>query len=580
VVPDTACVNTNLTLDFEIPRTWTERLILSTGDILKPELVDHGGFVNINKTYPVSDLENVQTDPEIWYRAYKGAWITNALTMAYMNVTSMNNKTTGLRSFAYLNSTMGKTFPLYFPDGKTASRALSIKPNSLSFATKWGDFLSGTEGTNNVSTIGNETKTYNFTTQAPLYTNPFRITTSNWSDIGKIISMKGSSSILTESDIICRGQGGGDFANITHIASTCGFLYGAPRRKDGSNSTLFDPGSTWTLPMYSCASATKAMIKTVSFRFNGTNDDLSGLKIVSVADKVYSNEESKPLWAVQNSNMRLKDGSPLWGLISKDNEKKLNLSTMRKESLYLPGGSPRIDKQNTPGAHFAAIALDMTYDTGSSSFSTTGALIDYSGRSNMAMYKKWQELSKDPGTSAKILNLIWTDIAANMVVGTKGLQPHDNAKSKRDGAFSGSKTPAVVNYTRRVQYKYVYGIPAFLTLALFAASALATLFFSFLSGASPSTMRTFLQHTSAGRFLTSQGGQSTHTSYGEHTPMSHDDGYTNTPTAVWKQGTGKQLFTLGAEGWTKNVEHVPGYESKGGATVGYARVPNPQGHPG
>jgi hypothetical protein len=329
--------------------------------------------------------------------------------------------------------------------------------------------------------------------------------------------------------------------------------------------------------MYSCATAAKATIKTVSFRYNGTDDDLSGLKVVSIVDKTYPNEESKPLWAVENSDMYLKDGSPLWGIISKDNEKKLNLSTIKKESLYLPGGNPTIGAQNTPGADFAAIALDMTYETGFSSLSATSALIDYSGQSNLAMYKKWQELSKDPGTSAKILNLIWTDIAANMVVGTKGLQPHDNAKMKRDGAASDFKTPPVVNYTRRVQYKYIYGIPAFLALALFIAAVLATLFFSLFSGASLSTMRTILQHTSAGRFLTSQGGQSTHTSYGGHTPTSHDDGYTNAPTAVWKQGAGKQLFTLGAEGWTKNVQHVPGYENKGGATVVYAPVPNPQG---
>lgn len=370
-------------------------------------------------------------------------------------------------------------------------------------------------------------------------------------------------------------------ANITHIAATCGFLYGAPLRKDDSNSSLFDPGSKWTLPMYSCASAAKALIKTVSFRFNGTDDDLSGLKVVSIADKIYPDEKSKPLWAVENTNMYLKDGSSLWGIISKDNEKKLNLSTIRRESMYIPGGTPGISSQNLPGAHFAAIALSMTYDTGSSmSAYSTGTTVDYTGRSNLAMYKKWQELSKTPETSAKILNLIWTDIAANMVVGTKGLQPHDGTKSKRDAAPSTSKTPAVVNYTRRVQYKYAYGIPAFLALALFAAAALATLFFSLFTGASPSTMRTFLQHTSAGRFLTSQGGQSPRTSYGGHTPTSHDDGYSNAPTSVWKEGTGKQQYTLGAEGWTKNVQHVPGYESKSGTTVSYAPVPNPQGHLG
>jgi hypothetical protein len=188
VAPDTVCVNTNLTLDFDIARTKTEQLLLASAGILNPVLVDHGGFVNINKTYPAApDLGDVQADPRLWFRAYKGAWLTNAYAMAYMNVTSVNNETLGLKSFAYLNSTMGKTFPLYFPGGKTALSAVSIKPNTLSIATQWGNFLTGTEGSSNVSTIGNETKTYNFTAQAPIYPNPFHITRSNWSTIGKLL---------------------------------------------------------------------------------------------------------------------------------------------------------------------------------------------------------------------------------------------------------------------------------------------------------------------------------------------------------------------------------------------------------
>lgn len=164
---------------------------------MRPVLVDHGGFVNINKTYPASDLGDEQVDPRLWFRAYKGAWLTNAFAMAYMNVTSTNNETTGRKSFAYLNSTMGKQFPLYFSDGKTAIRSSNIKPNSLSIATSWGDFLSGTEGTSNVSTIGNETKISNFTAQAPIYPNPFHITSSNWSTIGKTLYTNMHKTMLT-----------------------------------------------------------------------------------------------------------------------------------------------------------------------------------------------------------------------------------------------------------------------------------------------------------------------------------------------------------------------------------------------
>jgi hypothetical protein len=102
-----------------------------------------------------------------------------------------------------------------------------------------------------------------------------------------------------------------------------------------------------------------------------------------------------------------------------------------------------------------------------------------------------------------ILNLIWTDIAANMVVGTKGLHTPENAKRKRYGEGTDARSmPAVTSYTRRVKYRYVYGIPAFLALFLTMATVLSTLFFMFFSGGKPSNIRAFLQHTSAGRFLT------------------------------------------------------------------------------
>ncbi|KAF2822558.1 hypothetical protein CC86DRAFT_301012 [Ophiobolus disseminans] len=559
VVPDTVCVDTNLTLDFHIARTRTEDLLAKSG-IYRPEIVDHGGFVNLNKTYPFWVPDDVQANPNLWHRAYRGAWIQNAYTMAYMNVTNISNETLKVKAFSYLNSTMGKAFPLYFTDGKTAG-SFFLKPNTLSIASSWGNFLSGAEGVSNVSRLTNTT--YNFTSSLPIYSNPFNIGSSNWSTI----------------DMLCRGQGGGDLANITNIASQCGLLYGAPRRKDESLSPLFDPGSAWTLPMYSCMSTAKATIKTVSFRFNGTSDDLSGLEVVSVVDKTYPNIESKPLWGVENTSMFLKDGGPLWGLISKDKEKDLNVTTIRKESLYLPGRDPFINSENNPGADFAAVALQMTYDTGKSSLNSA---VDYSGKANLAMYKKWQELSRTPGTSAKILNLIWTDIAANMVVGTKGLQPHEGSKRKRDGASAETrKMPPVINYTRRIKYKYVYGIPAFTALVLFAAAILSAIFFALFAGAKPAAMRTFLQHTSVGRFLTSQSQSqsqvdrsslSSQTGYSAHTPSLHDDVYSDAPTKVWVSGAGKQRFALGAEGWARNVERVTGYEGKSGGRVAYKRV--------
>lgn len=580
VVPETVCVDTNLTIDFSVPRTRSESQAAESG-IFRPSIVDRGGFVNLNKTYPRWDIGDVQANPNLWYRAYRAAWLRNAYTMAYMNVTNLSNQTTGVKAFSYLNSTLNQAFPLYFPSNESAS-SLSLNAQSLTVATDFGEHLMGTEGLSNRSTTGNTTTEYKFASKLPIYTNPFSINRSDWSSIGKkrLRLIKWCAVANIDPDTLCRGQGGGDLANITHIAAKCGVLNGAARRQDNSESILFDPGSAWTVPMYTCMSAAKATIKTVTFRFNGTADDLSSLEIISLVDKTYPNDAAKPLWGVENSSMFLKDGTPLWGLVSEEKAKTLNISTVRKESLYIPGRDALIGWQNLPGKDFASIALEMAYETGTGS-SVVSKGVDYSGMSNLAMFRKWQQLSRTPETSANILNLIWTDIAANMVVGTKGLQPKDNAKRKRDGEAR-PKTPPTTTYTRRVKYHYVYGIPAFLALALALAAFASTIFFMLFSGAKPSTMRSFLQHTSAGRFLTSQSSSSHahgHTAYGGYTPSAQGDGYSNAPTKVWAQGPGKERFTLGAEGWTKNFGGAaPGYEEKGNATASYAPVPNPNGY--
>lgn len=450
----------------------------------------------------------------------------------------------------------------------------------FSISTIFGSHLDGTDGLSNVSTVGNQTTEYDFESKLPIYPNPFGVNSTQWSSISEhwIYDIVRTLSLIHIPDTLCRGQGGGDLANITNIVSKCGVLNGAPIRNDGSTSLMFDPGPEWSVSMYTCMSTVQATIKTVSFRFNGTNDDLTGLEVISLVDKTYPTEDSKPLWGVENSEMYLKDGNPLWGLVSEERSKSLNLSTVRKESLYMPGRDGVIGWQNVPGVDFASIVLDMAYNF---AFTTKG--VDYSGQSNLAMFRKWQELSKTPSTSAKILNLIWTDIAANMVVGTKSLAPHENAKRKRDDATGDASTPSpVTNYTRRVKYRNAYGIPAFLSLVLIVACFTSIIYFVLFSGATPSTMRTFLQHTSADRLLTSHVGNAGHaqrrTGYDGYTPPGEGDGYSDAPTKVWLKGAGQRRFTLGGEGWTKNLKDIPGYDTKGGATATYAPVPNPQGY--
>jgi hypothetical protein len=185
VVPETVCVDTNLTLDYAIPRTRSER-DLAPSNVARLNITDRGGFVDLDHKYPQYERDNVQEDPRLWFRAYLAAWSNNAYSMALMNVTTMHNDTMGTNPFDYLNSEINETFPLYFPNGKVAP-FFEADPLSLSVSESFGDYLLGTEGTSNMPTIGNETTTDNFEGQRALYPNPFGISFTEWSSIGKAL---------------------------------------------------------------------------------------------------------------------------------------------------------------------------------------------------------------------------------------------------------------------------------------------------------------------------------------------------------------------------------------------------------
>lgn len=51
--------------------------------------------------------------------------------------------------------------------------------------------------------------------------------------------------------------------------------------------------------MYSCAMAIEATLKSVTFSYNAT-DDLTGLSVLNITDKVYQSEADHPVWGVVN----------------------------------------------------------------------------------------------------------------------------------------------------------------------------------------------------------------------------------------------------------------------------------------
>ncbi|KAL9572059.1 hypothetical protein ACKAV7_003776 [Fusarium commune] len=458
IEPVSTCVDTNLTFDFTFTADFPNRI----KDFV---LTDRGGFVNLNRTYPYYDREDPQINVDLWGRAYKAAYINNAYTMMYLNVTNPNNSTYGDKSFSYMNSEIGKKFPMP-ADFSDYSDYLSMGLIS------YGDYVpSGTDLTEE---------------DIPKYPNPFNVTKYN---------------ITNLATLLCSGGGYSDTANISNIYVGCGLLRGVPKRVDSGPPAIFERLSRWSSPLYSCAAAVRATIKTVSFTINGTSS-INDVAITSVLDKEYPNRDY-PLWGVEDSGLSLGGISPVWGLVSSAYEKFPNISLVRQPSLYLVGYSgvgagsflSNSTIQNMPGSDFPILAMNTVLDFGG--ISDYDWPFDLTGRSSISVFTRWQNLSSTPGGAGTILNLLWTDIAASAVVGTKGVLGEGNRALGNDTA-----TVHVRPTARRIKYHYAFGIPAFILLTIIALAIIMALFAMVRRTSSIGIVRQRMQQLSVGRVLT------------------------------------------------------------------------------
>jgi hypothetical protein len=300
--------------------------------------------------------------------------------------------------------------------------------------------------------------------------------------------------------VVCSGAGAEDMANISNIFVACGLMRGAPQRVDEGSPLILDGGSQWSSPLYACASAVKATAKTVSFNLNGTQG-LQSLSVTDLRAKVYLDSNSVPLWGVEDSGMTNDDISPVWGLISPVYENYPNISVVRQESLYLPGypvddfGYSSVSYENMPASDFAPSAMSGAYAI--PPLIGTNPSVDYSGYSNMAMYVRWQNLSKTPEGASTIVNLIWTDMAASAIVGTKGVLGPGNAGSARD-----TVQIVIQPIVSKIKYRYLFAIPACVLAVMILIISSIALLTLILRRSNLDTMRRRLYQSSTGRILT------------------------------------------------------------------------------
>ncbi|KIV99780.1 uncharacterized protein PV09_08586 [Verruconis gallopava] len=485
IEPETQCVNTNLTFDYTFPLNGT-----GSSSVVDLVLVDHGGFANLNTTFPPYDALTAQDDPQLAYRAYRSAWLQNAYTALYYNVTNPGSAISGMKAFSYINSEVGNQIPMV----KNNFSGQESEWSNLRFSVaEFGGFIDGLPQ----GGFGNESLT-NTTGQFDLNVpdNPWKITADNFTD--------------ARDD--CNAVFGYSLGNVSNILGFCGSALGTPQEKGAQSIVRFEPGSSYSQPLYGCASVVRAVIKTVSFKFNGTG--LGGLSVTGIEEKQYASEADYPLWGVESAGMSLVDGNPLWGIIDPAQKDKFkNMSFVQKPALYLPGyinGAtdlglpPVVTGSNLPGIDFYSKALAFAYSTGARASSSA---FDYSGDNNLGVYNKWASMSGTPEGAAQIINLIWTDAAANAVIGTKSWFASSDVKlAKRasgDASADVQTGVPVYQYIRRVRYHIAYAVPAFVVLTIFLCSFLFSFVMTVVGKTGPARMRLFLQKTSVGRVMTS-----------------------------------------------------------------------------
>ncbi|KAK5169528.1 uncharacterized protein LTR77_005504 [Saxophila tyrrhenica] len=495
-LPETACVDTNLTLEYLVP---------SEDDLsgqVKQNIVDQGGFAQFSRQNPWDDgrYGDTQEDPTLRDRAYRAAWTMNALNMFFFDTSAPHTNFSSIRSHLGKRYPVNNTFSINY---ELAAKLMSLAMLSLDPYSGLVDVPFTPSTYSNGSLVSNETRMSGHSESS--WPNPYGISTNNY----------------TLANIGCLGFASGDWVNKTNIQVKCGLVLGPANKTSGSDNMLVEPGSTWTRPVYMCSSTTKAIIRTVHFSFRQARGaGLEALAVNSIADKHYVTNSSLPLWGVETPHMSLIQMTPFWGLIDPEMQNSANLSTVRSDHLYLPASDNSIwhNALYTDGGSSympATAAPAMLWESAYAPQGLYDGLQDLSGYTSLAIASRWKNMSSTTTGTAGIMNLIWTDFAANALIGTRGwlsgkdtLPPNLNMQSPLQKHAephapprSGSGSVPVRIYQRTVHYRWIYAIPAFLCLFVAGLICLSAVV-AFISGKGRvSRVRHYLNRLSAGRLL-------------------------------------------------------------------------------
>ena len=340
----------------------------------------------------------------------------------------------------------------------------------------------------------------------------------------------------------CRLALGGDNITIDNIGVACGLMYGAAKPRDGSDSNSLNPGTNWTIPLYGCATANKALIKTVNFSYNGSAG-LKDLRVEGILDKVYEQKQDRPLWAVEHrEDLVLTEVKPLWGLVSPEFAGDPGITTIQREFLWLPETATDASfgwiQDNIAASQFHGQALTATFNIGGDDTAFLDTALtktnDYSGQNNIALFFKWNKLTQSATSASNILNLVWTDLAANAVVGTRacGWSARPGAIQQNHAYLSPGNIVQVpvILWERHLRYHVVYAIPAIIAAILVLIVTATALTLLLLRRSGLAKLRWYLNHTSPGRVLTLL--------------LYPDESQPQALTSAWLNGVGRKMVDL------------------------------------
>ncbi|KAG0634523.1 hypothetical protein HOY80DRAFT_1098254 [Tuber brumale] len=270
-------------------------------------------------------------------------------------------------------------------------------------------------------------------------------------------------------DIQCTGDEDKDMSNAGNVAIGCSTIFGTAERTGGGDSArMHHAGSSWSMPIYTCATAIKASVKVATLTVRRTHT-LTNLRVDKVLPKNYSSTSVMLVWAVENSGMKIVDAYPFWGVVDPKYKNASHLWTIQCSHLWLP------------------------------SLHREGSLKMLIPSNSLALFK-WQVIGATQHTAASILNLIWTDTVANNLVSTKRLPSAYGITGEDEKPSTGML--AVEMYSKRIRYDLRFGIPAFAILVMWVASLSIALLMLVASPVSLRVVRELINHTSTGRSVT------------------------------------------------------------------------------